>query len=74
MGLSTNLESILPIAQSAGHDMIALDYLDCWNSGEPSVVHVDQECDYQITKIADTYEEFIRKLEPDEHFDDAPSE
>lgn len=55
---------------SAGHDMIALDYRDCGTSGEPCVVHVDQECEYKITKLAETFEEFIRKLEPDENFDD----
>ena len=58
---------------SAGHDMIALDYRDCGESGEPCVVHVDQECGYQITRIADSFEEFIRKLQPDESFDDAPA-
>jgi hypothetical protein len=55
---------------SAGHDMIALDYRDCGRLGEPCVVHVDQECGYQITKIADTFEQFIRKLQPDDNFND----
>ena len=54
---------------SAGHDMIALDYRKCGNRGEPCVVHVDQESGYKITKLANTFEEFIRKLEPDENFE-----
>ena len=55
---------------SAGHDMIALDYRACGHDGEPSVVHVDQESGYRITKLANTFEGFIRRLEPDENFDD----
>ncbi|QOH80948.1 SMI1/KNR4 family protein [Plesiomonas shigelloides] len=60
---------------SAGHDMIALDYRKCGNDGEPCVVHVDQECGYKITKLADTFEEFIRKLEPEAYFaDNSPND
>ena len=55
---------------SAGHDMIALDYRECRADGEPCVVHVDQEDDYKITKLAHSFEEFIRKLVPDENYDD----
>ena len=44
---------------SAGHDMIALDYR---SPGEPTVVHVDQEWDYQITTLAPSFEAFVRGL------------
>ncbi|MBW4551442.1 MAG: SMI1/KNR4 family protein [Aphanocapsa sp. GSE-SYN-MK-11-07L] len=54
---------------SAGHDMICLDYRSCGPDGEPQVVHVDQECDFKITFVAETFEQFIRGLEPDENFD-----
>ncbi len=55
---------------SAGHDMIFLDYTKCGRDGEPSVVHVDQEDDYKITHLADSFEEFIRGLEPEWMYDD----
>ncbi|MCW1921578.1 SMI1/KNR4 family protein [Luteolibacter arcticus] len=53
---------------SAGHDMVALDYRQCGPDGEPQVIHVDQEDDYRITRLAGSFEEFIRGLEPDEAF------
>ncbi|WP_229400840.1 SMI1/KNR4 family protein [Micromonospora okii] len=44
---------------SAGHDMIALDYR---SPGEPAVVHVDEEWDYQITVLAPDFETFVAGL------------
>ncbi|MEU7752294.1 SMI1/KNR4 family protein [Micromonospora sp. NPDC049101] len=44
---------------SAGHDMIALDYR---SPGEPAVVHVDQEWNYQITVLAPDFESFVAGL------------
>ena len=54
---------------SAGHDMLCLDYRECGPSGEPSVVHVDQEDDYRITCVSPSFEEFIRGLEGDDAFE-----
>ncbi len=54
---------------SAGHDMLCLDYRACGPTGEPAVVHVDQEWDYRILKIADTFEALIRGLEPASAFE-----
>jgi hypothetical protein len=49
--------------------MLCLDFRDCGPDGEPKVVHVDQECDYEITPVADTFEAFIRGLEDDKAFE-----
>ena len=53
---------------SAGHDMLCLDYRSCGPSGEPQVVHIDQERDYKITMVAPNFESFIRGLESIESF------
>jgi hypothetical protein len=53
---------------SAGHDMLCLDYSRRGPSAEPQVVYVDQEPGYCITVLAETFEEFILRLEPDENF------
>lgn len=55
---------------SAGHDMICLDYRACGPAGEPQVVHVDQEFDYRITFVAESFEAFVRGLESDETFEE----
>ena len=55
---------------SAGHDMVFLDYRECGPHGEPGVVHIDQEDDYLITPLADTFEEFVRGLVDEEDYDD----
>ena len=47
---------------SGGHDMIFLDYRECGKDGEPKVVVVDQESDYHIGVLADTFEDFIKGL------------
>lgn len=54
---------------SAGHDMIFLDYRACGPQGEPAVVHVDQENDYKITHLADSFEESVRGLEHESLYD-----
>lgn len=54
---------------SAGHDMIAFDYRDCGHDGEPRVVHVDQEDDYQITVLAPDFVTFVQSLRPEEDYD-----
>ena len=59
---------------SAGHDMIFLDYRECGPQGEPKVVHIDQEYDYEITPLADTFEDFIRGLVNEEVYEPDPEE
>ena len=54
---------------SAGHDMLCLDYRKCGSDGEPTVVHVDEESDYEITPVAETFEAFIGGLEDESAFD-----
>ncbi|MET8832424.1 SMI1/KNR4 family protein [Micromonospora sp. NPDC004540] len=51
---------------SAGHDMIALDYR---SPGEPAVVHVDQERNYQITVLAPNFETFVSGLLSESDYD-----
>jgi hypothetical protein len=53
---------------SAGHDMLCLDYRACGPAGEPQVVHIDQEQDYAITFVAETFEAFVRGLEHESAF------
>ena len=55
---------------SGGHDMIFLDYSDCGPEGEPCVVHIDQEGDYEITYLADNFKDFIDGLFSDEEYED----
>ncbi len=54
---------------SAGHDMFCLDYRNCGKSGEPTVVHVDQERDFAITLVAPTFELFVRGLQDETAFE-----
>ena len=54
---------------SAGHDMVCLDYRECGPEGEPTVVHVDQEFDYKVTLLAESFEAFIRGLISNEAID-----
>jgi len=53
---------------SAGHDMLCLDYRNVGDNGEPTVVHVDEENDYEITFVAPNFETFIRGLKPEDAF------
>ena len=53
---------------SAGHDMFCLDYRDCGPDGEPAVVHVDQESDFKIVKLADDFQGFIDGLKHEDEF------
>jgi hypothetical protein len=53
---------------SAGHDMVCLDYRECGPRGEPQVVHIDQEWDYEIVFVAENFEAFIRGLEDESAF------
>ena len=57
---------------SAGHQMIFLDYSDCGADGEPCVVSVDQESNYEISYVADNFAQLIRGLAvaDDEELDD----
>ena len=55
---------------SAGHEMIFLDYRKCGSKGEPQVVHIDQESNYEITFLANDFESFIRGLVRPDTFDE----
>lgn len=60
---------------SAGHDMVFLDYRECGPQGEPKVVHIDQEDDYHITPLANSFEAFVRGLvDEEDYWDDEDDE
>ena len=54
---------------SAGHDMVMLDYRKCGPTGEPEVVHVDQESGYETTFLAPNFESFICGLVSVDEYD-----
>ena len=49
--------------------MVCLDYQVSGPSGEPRVVHVDQDDDYRVTFVATDFAAFIKRLESSEAFD-----
>ncbi len=55
---------------SGGHDMVMLDYRSCGQTGEPRVVHVDQDYDFRVTVLAANFEMFVRGLVEDNQFKD----
>ncbi|MGO4545105.1 SMI1/KNR4 family protein [Paenibacillus sp. 2TAB23] len=64
-----NIGVVICDCPSAGHDVVMLDYRHCGKDGEPEVIHVDQEDDYEITFLAPDFETFIRGLVSDEEYD-----
>lgn len=59
---------------SAGHDMIMLDYRECGPTGEPAVVHVEQEAGFEVTFLAPDFESFVRGLVDESEYDDSEAE
>lgn len=55
--------------EAAGHEMIFLDYTECGPKGEPRVVYIDQEADFETTIVAENFEEFINKLKTRDEVD-----
>lgn len=51
---------------SAGHELILLDYRKNGKDGEPEVVYIDQENEYETVFLAKDFETFIRGLVPEE--------
>jgi hypothetical protein len=54
---------------SAGHDLFCFDYRACGPTGEPRIVHVDQERDYEVTRLAEDFASFLCSLEAPDAFD-----
>lgn len=50
-------------------NIVFLDYRECGTQGEPKVVHIDQESDYEITFLADNFEVFIMGIEEAGNFE-----
>ena len=48
--------------------MFALDYRECGKDGEPKVVLVEQEWDFEIVELAPDFETFIRNLRHEDEF------
>ena len=55
---------------SGGHALFALDYRACGKDGEPKVVFVEQESDFEIVELAPDFETFIRSLRHEDEFID----
>lgn len=55
---------------SGGHNMIFLDYSDCGPQGEPCVVEIDQESNYEVTYLADNFKSFVVGLITDDDDDE----
>lgn len=53
---------------TAGHAMFVLDYRQCGRNGEPKVVLVMQERNYEIIELAPDFETFIRNLRHENEF------
>ncbi|RAJ81917.1 SUKH superfamily protein [Chitinophaga dinghuensis] len=47
-----------------GHALVMLDYSTCGPAGEPAVVYMDQEWNFQKTLLAKDFETFIQSLTP----------
>lgn len=54
----------------SGHAMFAFDYRKCGKDGEPSVVYVAQEDDFEITFLAKDFETFIKGLKNESEFEE----
>lgn len=52
----------------SGHAMFAFDYTECGKDGEPSVVYVAQEDDFEITFLAKDFATFIKGLKSEDEF------
>ncbi|MFE9747157.1 SMI1/KNR4 family protein [Saccharothrix saharensis] len=57
---------------TAGHEQVMLDYRECGPTGEPQIVHVDQEAGYRVTVIAPDFASFVRGLVDEDEFDTSP--
>ena len=56
------------------HNLLLLDYSNCSNEDEPSVVMVDQENDYKKTFLAKDFESFVKALVNESVFDRSEEE